>query len=203
MKAHGYRYKAKDLSCKYCLYHKKCSLLRPCPFIPEKVEAGISTPQEALEFLSYELNNKDFTLRLKKYFKSCRRRKQRIVIFNSEHHRDTFYSLIKTIYRENTDLLSAVFLLSADYRLWIQSWRYIEKNRIVFGKIHPKSLTAEGYSLFCAAKDIYLGTRHFNLKDLSDPRVIDRNTFGLICNAMAIRRYGYNYIRLKEGNLYD
>lgn len=125
------------------------------------------------------------------------------MIFNSEHHRNTFYSLMKTIYRENTDLLSAVFLLSADYRLWIQSWRYIEKNRIVFGKIHPKNLTAEGYSLYCAAKDIYLGTRHFNLKDLSDPRVIDRNTFGLICNAMAIRRYGYNYIRLKEGVFYD
>lgn len=55
-------------------------------------------------------------------------------------------------------------------------------------------MTENAYTLFCCAKDLYLGTKHIAVKDLADMDLISPKMFGLICNAMAIRRFGLNAI---------
>lgn len=123
-----------------------------------------------------------------------------MMIFINTFHQNTFMNQYNRLNHENSKLLSAVYLLSADKRLWDCAWRFVYKNGISFAKIKPKHLSADGYTLFCAARDIYLGSRHFSLSELADPAVIDRTGFCLVLNAMGIRRYGYSYIKKKVGD---
>ncbi len=41
---------------------------------------------------------------------------------------------------------------------------------------------------------MYLGTKHLTFSDLADQSLIPPKVFGLICNAMAIRRFGLGAI---------
>ena len=67
-----------------------------------------------------------------------------------------------------------------------------------FGKLRPKNCSEYSYPLYCAAKDLYLGTKHITLNDLADNKLINAKTFALICNAMAIRKYGLGAIQFTD-----
>ena len=58
----------------------------------------------------------------------------------------------------------------------------------------PKA-TAKRYTLYCAAKDLTLGTKHITVSDLSDADLVPPMLFRTICNAMAIRRFGLAAIK--------
>ncbi len=62
-------------------------------------------------------------------------------------------------------------------------------------------LQENSYPLFCAAKDLYLGTKHLTVRDLADAELISPKVFALICNAMAIRRFGLGAIQYEERNI--
>ena len=50
---------------------------------------------------------------------------------------------------------------------------------------------------FCVAKDLYLGTEHISMCDLTDEEIIPKKVFELICNAVAIRRFGLGILKCK------
>ncbi len=62
-------------------------------------------------------------------------------------------------------------------------------------QLRPKNCSEESYPLYCAAKDLYLGTKHITINDLADNKLIGSKTFALICNAMAIRKFGLGAVR--------
>lgn len=94
--------------------------------------------------------------------------------------------------------MSALYLLTADLKLWNVARRYMEGNSIHFSKIKLCGIHPDGYTLFCGAKDLYLGTKHLSVGDLSDPELITPKMFALICNAMAIRRFGLGAINYRK-----
>ena len=55
----------------------------------------------------------------------------------------------------------------------------------------------DGYVLFHTAKDLYKGTKHISLSELTDPELVSDEAFWLIITAFLIRRYGPAVI-LKE-----
>lgn len=195
-------YEEKDFNCVYCLYHEKRSgcMYRECPLIPDRVCCGCATIASAWRYMAIEMNHEKLLKRINKYIYSCRWRKENMMIFINTFHQNTFMNQYNRLNHENSKLLSAVYLLSADKRLWDCAWSFVYKNGISFAKIKPKHLSADGYTLFCAARDIYLGSRHFSLSELADPAVINRSGFCLVLNAMGIRRYGYSYIKKKVGD---
>ncbi len=67
-------------------------------------------------------------------------------------------------------------------------------------QLRPKNCSEESYPLYCAAKDLYLGTKHITINDLADNKLIGSKTFALICNAMAIRKFGLGAVRYIEKN---
>lgn len=75
---------------------------------------------------------------------------------------------------------------------------YVQRNEILFENIHLKGSTANGYTLYCTAKDLYLGTKNLTIGDLADTTIIEPKIFGVICNAMAIRRYGLGAVKFME-----
>ena len=75
----------------------------------------------------------------------------------------------------------------------------VKRNMIDFTGIRLNGIHENGYTLYCVAKDLYLGTKHISVSDLADRELIPTKTFEIICNAMAIRRYGMQAIQYAEG----
>ena len=74
----------------------------------------------------------------------------------------------------------------------------VKKNAVDFDAIKLNAIHPKGYTLYCAAKDIYLGTRHLAVSDLIDMNLVTPKLFGLITNAMAIRRFGMRAFAVSE-----
>ena len=110
--------------------------------------------------------------------------------FINKYHQQSFEQAIEKLNQKNNVLMAAVYLLTADYKIWKQIKRYVEKDRICFGAFKPVGCSEIGYTVYCAAKDIYLGTKHFTLSDLADKKLITPHLFKTLCTAMTIKRYG-------------
>ena len=88
--------------------------------------------------------------------------------FINEKHRlnfDEAISRLNKLDQKNDALMSAIYLLTADTRLWFQSKRCVENHGISFGKLRPTNCSEESYPLYCAAKDLYLGTKHITINE--------------------------------------
>ena len=95
-----------------------------------------------------------------------------------------------SIRHSNGSIRTIVYLLTADTQLWRRVQNQVEKNGIRFDKMNLGSVDEKAYTLFCCAKDLYLGTKHITIGDLADEQLISPKMFGIICNALAIRRFG-------------
>ena len=120
--------------------------------------------------------------------------------FRNEKHRLSFVEAIRKLDKKNFALMSALYLLTAKHKLWMQIRNYVERNEIKFERFKPKDSTENGYTILCCAKDFYLGTKHITISDLADTELIAPRMFALICDAMAIRRFGLGAIQYKERN---
>ena len=108
----------------------------------------------------------------------------------NEKHRARFTLAARNVRRNNLALLSALYLLTADGRLWSCCKHHIVVNTVFFEKIKLYDCSERAYTLYCAAKDLTLGTKHITVSDLADAALVPPMLFRTICNAMAIRRFG-------------
>ena len=108
----------------------------------------------------------------------------------NEKHRTRFTLVAKNVHRENYALLSALYLLTADQRLWSCCKHHINNGCVFFENIKLNNCSERAYTLYCAAKDLTLGTKHITVSDLADADLVPPMLFRTICNAMAIRRFG-------------
>ena len=107
-----------------------------------------------------------------------------------------FVLAVKNAERENYALLSAIYLLTADIRLWNCCKHHINNGCIFFENIKLRNCSERAYTLYCAAKDLTLGTKHITISDLADIKLVPPVLFRIICNAMAIRRFGLAAVKL-------
>lgn len=119
--------------------------------------------------------------------------------FRNNAHRTAFMEAIKDMHRSDNATLAAVYSLTADGRLWNQVKRCVRRNEILFDQMKPIGNTTNSYALLCIAKDLCLGTTYITLGELADPELIPPKLFGVICNAIAIRRYGLAAIHAQPG----
>ena len=110
--------------------------------------------------------------------------------YYSKKHKNEFIHTINRIDENNLRVLSTIYLLTADQQLWRRIQNQVEKNCVRFDKMNLGSVDEKAYPLFCCAKDLYLGTKHITIGDLADEQLISPKMFGIICNALAIRRFG-------------
>ena len=113
----------------------------------------------------------------------------------NEKHRAGFTLAAKNISKANYALLSALYLLTADQRLWSCCKHHINSGCVFFENIKLNNCSERAYTLYCAAKDLTLGTKHITVSDLSDADLVPPMLFRTICNAMAIRRFGLAAIK--------
>lgn len=195
-----YVYTSADCDCLYCLYHigseknGGCSL-EHCMCLQERIEAGAVMQSERWREAAVNISDAQFQRRLSQYFKES----EAAMDFKNELHHITFEKTIRKWNRKNSRLMAALYLLTADRKLWNIVKRVVMHNEIYFNQVKLTGIHPNGYTLFCGAKDIYLDTRYLSVSDLADEDLITPNMFGLFCNAMSIRRFGLSAIYFNKG----
>lgn len=146
---------------------------------------------DAIEKTMSAINCPPFQRRLEQYLKES---EENPMDYRNEKHRIAFTEAIKKMNKKDYALMSAIYLLTAEHSLWMTVKHGVGQDEIRFDAITLKDSTVNAYTLFCCAKDLYLGTKHISIKDLADKDLIRPRIFNLICNAMAIRRFGLGAI---------
>ncbi len=185
----SYHYTKGDCNCVNCLHWKKkygCSQ-KVCPYIQERIDCGACSFDEILHVAFIDVSNKKLRSRINLYVKES---KAMDVKFRNDKHKELFYRTIESNYKTNNAFMSAVYLMTADIFLWKQVCLNVGMKEISFEKNRLKKSSPESYTLYCAAKDLYLGTEYISMCDLTDDEIIPKKVFELICNAVAIRRFG-------------
>lgn len=67
--------------------------------------------------------------------------------FRNEKHRLAFDEAIRKLNKKNFALMSALYLLTAEHKLWMQIRNFVERNEIKFDRFKPKDSTENGYIL--------------------------------------------------------
>ena len=153
---------------------------------PQIFFAVTATPAEILSATVRQIRCPPFR---KRFYESIESEENPMTYIN-EKHRTRFTLAEKNVHRENYALLSALYLLTADKRLWSCCKHHINNGCVFFENIKLNNCSERAYTLYCAAKDLTLGTKHITVSDLADADLVPPMLFCIICNAMAIRRFG-------------
>lgn len=192
------RFPSEPASCQQCIFfiNAHCQL-QVHTETHQKIMVGIATHQETLLETMASITNPAFRKRLLKYIKES---ENNTMNYSSPRHKNDFGKVAEHLNMDNNKLVAAVYLLSADTQLWRIVEHRVNNNSIDFGGLIVGTITESAYTLLCCAKDLYLGTKHITIADLADEDLISSKLFGIICNAMAIRRFGINAITETENN---
>ena len=126
----------------------------------------------------------------KRYSEYCRERKDIAMTYRGDRHEHLFIRELQKRENPTAAMLCALYLLTADCRLWSRVRQNVHAKGIQFHGLILGDITPEAYTLFMATKDLYCGTKHITVSDLADKEIVSPKMFGVLCEAMALRRYG-------------
>ena len=156
-----FEYTAEMCDCRLCLYYnrkKKCTVSQ-CPCIEERIVAGAADRSEVMAETMKNIHNAAFHRRLNQFINES---EELHMNFRNEKHRLAFVEAIRKLDKKNFALMSALYLLTAEHKLWMQIRNFVERNEIKFDSFKPKDSTENGYTLLCCAKDLYQSTASRN-----------------------------------------
>lgn len=112
------------------------------------------------------------------------------MIFRNDAHGVLFEKEIRLHKGCGKRITAALFLLTADYRLWQQAEPFVGTKHIDIESARPKHLNGLTYVCFALARDILTGSRTVVLRELADPGLLSPRNFMVVSLAMLIRGYG-------------
>lgn len=146
------------MSCSYCLHYKSradalgrnCKL-DYCPCLKERIQYRLVNYTDFILDLCHELNCPEFSSRVMWTLTE----QDAVKPFLNKDHKNTFFEAKDEYDSLDTLLMAALYLLSADKKLWQQAKKYIKDDVINFRKFKPQDCSTSEYTLFCVAKDLY------------------------------------------------
>ena len=161
-----------------------------CACLCEQILAGCTPLSKLMGDLTAEAAGKPFAARVAHVSEDFSS------IFFLAGHQERFDSLLdgKSNPADTDALYAALYLLSADRFLWGRSVPAVKPDAVHFKEIQIHGVDLGGYVLFHTAKDLYQGTQHISLPELTDPELVGDEIFRLIIHALLIRRYGLEAI---------
>lgn len=115
--------------------------------------------------------------------------------FKSQEHQQIFMTQVKRnpnpCPNEN---LAALYLITADTRLWYAARGKITYTRIPIRDVDLLGVGATGYTFAKIVEDILKGTSNVTVKDLCDKYVISEKNLKLVTGAIHICRGGYQVL---------
>lgn len=124
------------------------------------------------------------------------------MVFRNDNHGVLFEKEIRYHKGCSRKMTAALFLLTADPRLWHQAENHIGTNEIDIVAMQPRRLDAMAYVCFAVAKDIITGSKTVSITELADASMLSPRYFLVIQTAMLIRGYGLsaaNRLMFTEG----
>lgn len=112
------------------------------------------------------------------------------MIYRGERHRRDFLEQCLLAKNPTPEYTAAVYLLTADKKLYARVHKCIEHSRINFRKVKLKGISPYQHTLLAAAEDLYCDTMKLTLSDMSSIEVVDCRLFNLILTATSIKRNG-------------
>lgn len=151
--------------------------------------------EEKMERMAAHIPFQSFRMRLNQYLKES---EGNPMIFKNGRHQAAFWTAIERVGQRDYGLLAALYLMTADSRLRSVVERRTPGGQFLLEPFQIPDCTESTYTLSCAAKDLYLGTKYLTIDDLGDAKLIPPELFTLICNAMAVRRYGLRALEIQD-----
>ncbi len=65
--------------------------------------------------------------------------------YRNEKHRVVFSEAIKRMNQKDQALMAALYLLTAEHKLWTRIRKFVERGEIQFNGFKPKDSTESGY----------------------------------------------------------
>lgn len=90
-----------------------------------------------------DIHNAAFCRRLNQFINES---EELYMNFRNEKHRLAFVEANRKLDKKNSALMSAIYLLTADHKLWMQIRYFVERNEIKFECFKPKDSTENGYA---------------------------------------------------------
>ena len=109
------------------------------------------------------------------------------MIFRNDNHGVTFEKEIKYHKGCSRRFAAALFLLTADTRLWLQAENHVGSHEIDIAAIKPRRLDGMAYVCYMLARDIITGSRTVAVTELADSDLMSPRYFMVIQTAMLIR----------------
>lgn len=203
-----FAYTTKTCDCQYCseyIHKSKQCRSEECLCFNERLTAGAVTYSELVQRTFKEINIRAFQLRLLNIIRESEKIK---MFYRNIDHKKKFTNEIISIgsdaSRLSSEFLSALFLLTSNNKLWKQVKSNVISAGINFENVDLHDIDINGYTLFKTAQDLYFGSMHITIADLTNPEIIEDYLMRLICNAFMIRRHGFNVLKLyrNEGELF-
>lgn len=190
-----FKYTAKDCDCRLCPHYdrkKKCKLPK-CECIEERIEAAAVGYKEFMKHTLSPVTHRIFQSRLNEYLKES---EDHPMLYRGNAHKEMFNAAIERSLNSDNAILSALYLLTADKYLWSKVRRAVGSSSIDFHSVHLGDVSSDAYTLYMTARDLYEGTKHITVSDIADRNIVSHKMFGVLVNAMAIRRYGMNAVQI-------
>lgn len=187
MSVSRFEYSAHECDCIVCTNKTKkgkCKSGSHCVCLRGRLVAGCVPLTELLEVLAREVPERRFVARV------SRLSSRPLPIFETSGHQLRFEAAYRERLTGSAGQAAAVFLLTADPFLWSKARLAVVPEGIDFPVIHIHGVDLDGYVLFHTAKDLYTGTKHISLSELTDPELVSDGAFRLLVTAFLIRRYG-------------
>lgn len=183
-----YRFTKQDCDCRCCLhYHRKSCTVSECPFLEIRLECGAASFYEAVRAAFDGLPNTDIRLRLSQLYG----KEKKNAMFQNNRHKNIFEMQRKLLRQPDNRALAVLYLLTADSALWNCCKRHLnERGKLNFAEIRLVALSADGYALWKAVKELQTGQRQISLCELADREAISDRAFRLITQAAAISHFG-------------
>lgn len=182
-----FEYSARDCECSVCAHKTrkgKCDSPSGCVCLRERLVAGCVPLSELLGVLTREVPERPFVARVSSLSRQPR------PLFETEGHRQRFEDANKEKKSNSPGQTAALFLLTADPFLWSKAQPTVAPEGIDFSAIRIHGVDLDSYVLFHTAKDLYSGSKHISLSELTDPELVSDSVFRLLVTAFLIRRYG-------------
>lgn len=186
-----YKYTKKDCDCKFCLYYrKKDGCTAPvCTALDIRLSCGAASFCEAVKSAFSEVEHIPFQRRLSKIYQ---RKDDGAMIFQNSNHQRIFEIEKPNLYKPSNRSLAALYLLTADYPLWIKTKRYIDRSgKVDLKSVHLGDISTDGYALWKAVKELQTGEKQIFLCELSDSNMCVFSGF-FLSSVETLRIFVYN-----------
>ena len=108
------------------------------------------------------------------------------MFFRGRRHRELFMKEAAIHPKAGRRFTAALYLLTADSKLWYQSRDQVTVRDIRVEAIRPKMLSPEAYLYWCAARDLLQGTQTVGLAELADQGQKYPENFKVLVTALKI-----------------